>query len=621
MSSYSAHDSAPKNDATDGDGMPDGWEVRHGFDPLVNNDTDGIQGNGAGDDPDDDGLLNFDEYLNGSDPSNGDTDGDGVWDSAEVAQGSDPTNSSDNGQPPPPEDILELPFRIYGDWAAWEMTVEGRGPSDRRVFKLSTDAPGGSATVVRKLHKGNSYRLTMSWLGSGEYKDPHWYCWEAKIGGLPTQQAYGNPSSVDTAVRIPGAATTVAGEGWFADNAGGLLTAHVHMNDDDGGNVAEGLEAILYVPKVEFLESAGTRYNFSPSLGEEAAVDVKVIPASPEDGFPGVHFRLGIVRETAGGGEQEIDWLDVDDTPAYSRVRAVDFQQKRFTWNGVPNPSLFGNSAPQASGRDSFQGVSDSAVRILPAVTAGQPVPPPFVTAVAKIVSDSDQSTVCEARKRICIPQVVKITYEADAVTMIKAGCVISTNGVPTYLISPMSDAEWDTQRARILSIAQAHYNAVGANVRFVDANVTVAQPYSFLNMEYSAGSLGFAPGDYLNVVPNDSGTLCGYLESTALRYYDDNPSMVIPITRAEIGNLWGHVVAHECGHLFGLVAPGDVLDGSPEGTGGDVNGWHNKNPTGLYVMNPGGGTNLLMQVIGRMGPWSWKSRNARYLKFVLPKE
>ena len=136
---------------------------------------------------------------------------------------------------------------IYGDWAAWEMTVEGRGPSDLRVFKLSTDAPGGSATAVRKLHRGNSYRLTMSWLGSGEHRDPYWYCWEAKVGGQPGQQTY---QSYDSA-RIPGAATTVAGEGWFADNAGGLLTAHVCMNDNNGGNVAGGLEAILYVPKVE----------------------------------------------------------------------------------------------------------------------------------------------------------------------------------------------------------------------------------------------------------------------------------------------------------------------------------------------------------------------------------
>jgi hypothetical protein len=295
MSSYSAHDSAPKNDATDGDKLPDGWEVRHGFDPLVNNETDGIQGNGAGDDPDDDGLLNFDEYLNGCDPTNGDTDGDGVDDGDEAAQGSDPADASDNGRPPPPEDILELPFRIYGDWAAWEMTVEGRGPSDRRVFKLSTDAPGGSATAVRKLHKGNSYRLTMSWLGSGTHTDPYWYCWEAKIGGLPTQQAYGNPSSVDTAVRIPGAATTVAGEGWFADNADGLLTSHVHSNGDGSGNVAEGLEAILYVPKIvteTVATSPPNRARKTIGVGEE--VVLRVLPEG---------VIVSLWDRTQGGGD------------------------------------------------------------------------------------------------------------------------------------------------------------------------------------------------------------------------------------------------------------------------------------------------------------------------------
>ena len=147
--------------------------MAYGFDPVVNNDTDTIPDNGATDDPDNDGLSNFTEYLNGTNPFTPDTDGDGVSDGAEVVQGSDPKSASDNGQPPPPQDILELPFHIYGDWAAWEMTVEGRGPSDRRVFKLSTDAPGGSATAVRKLHKGNSYRLTMSWLGSGTHTDPY----------------------------------------------------------------------------------------------------------------------------------------------------------------------------------------------------------------------------------------------------------------------------------------------------------------------------------------------------------------------------------------------------------------------------------------------------------------
>ncbi|MFC1749398.1 hypothetical protein ACFL2V_11400, partial [Pseudomonadota bacterium] len=44
----------------DGDGMPDGWELQHGFDPL--DATDGTA------DADSDGINNADEYLQGSDP-------------------------------------------------------------------------------------------------------------------------------------------------------------------------------------------------------------------------------------------------------------------------------------------------------------------------------------------------------------------------------------------------------------------------------------------------------------------------------------------------------------------------------------------------------------------------
>jgi hypothetical protein len=119
--------------------------------------------------------------------------------------------ASDNGQPPPPEDILELPFHIYGDWAAWEMTIEGRGPSDHRVLKLNTDASGDAETVTNKLHRGNSYRLTMNWLGSGSHVNPYWYCWEAQVGGLPAQRTYQDYNGT----RIPGAAVTVVGDGWL----------------------------------------------------------------------------------------------------------------------------------------------------------------------------------------------------------------------------------------------------------------------------------------------------------------------------------------------------------------------------------------------------------------------
>jgi hypothetical protein len=93
-----ANGTDPKNDDSDNDGLPDGWEVKQDLDPNKPNGDNGAYG-----DPDHDGLTNRQEYEYGTDPHNPDTDGDGLPDGWEVKYNFDPTDpkgvNGANGNP------------------------------------------------------------------------------------------------------------------------------------------------------------------------------------------------------------------------------------------------------------------------------------------------------------------------------------------------------------------------------------------------------------------------------------------------------------------------------------------------------------------------------------------
>jgi hypothetical protein len=114
------------NDAdSDNDSMPDGWEVTYGLNPLYYYD--------AYSDTDGDGLKNKYEYTNGCNPTRSDSDGDGLsdykevytyhtkpyrWDTdgdgysdgEEIAAGTDPLRSSSHPTPPTNPDPIFVPW-------------------------------------------------------------------------------------------------------------------------------------------------------------------------------------------------------------------------------------------------------------------------------------------------------------------------------------------------------------------------------------------------------------------------------------------------------------------------------------------------------------------------------
>jgi Bacterial Ig-like domain (group 2). len=103
---------------SDGDGLPDDFELANGLNP--NNPIDALE------DTDGDGLSNFDEFGLGTDLNNNDTDGDGISDGEEVVAGADgfvtnPLLGDSDGD---------------GVWDGLEISV-GSDPNDSTSFDLA----------------------------------------------------------------------------------------------------------------------------------------------------------------------------------------------------------------------------------------------------------------------------------------------------------------------------------------------------------------------------------------------------------------------------------------------------------------------------------------------------
>ena len=81
----------PNRSDSDGDDLPDGWEVRHGLNPIDQVDAEG--------DADGDGLWNRTEYRVSSNPRSGDTDSNGRPDALDDTDGDLVPNVVEQGMP------------------------------------------------------------------------------------------------------------------------------------------------------------------------------------------------------------------------------------------------------------------------------------------------------------------------------------------------------------------------------------------------------------------------------------------------------------------------------------------------------------------------------------------
>jgi DNA-binding beta-propeller fold protein YncE len=132
---------APSQPDTDGDGIPDAYELANGLNP--NDPSDASQ------DPDFDGLTNLEEFQKGTDLRKADTDEDGVDDGPEVDAGTDPLDPTSFPIPEPAvtliPDLLEFENVMVDVVKDLEFTIQNTGEA---ILSGSVATSGAPFSVV-----------------------------------------------------------------------------------------------------------------------------------------------------------------------------------------------------------------------------------------------------------------------------------------------------------------------------------------------------------------------------------------------------------------------------------------------------------------------------------------
>ncbi|MFP6864869.1 MAG: discoidin domain-containing protein, partial [Roseibacillus sp.] len=239
----------------DNDGLSDIWEIANGTDPT-NPDTDGDGLNDGeeetnGTDPhsadsDGDGLSDGDEVnAHGTDPNNSDTDGDGSPDAQEIADGGDPNDPNDAG-------FFES-FSFDADDGGFTQEATGNTPipsahdAVRGTWPMEGDDSGPATNTI------TSPDITMPTTGGLQILLSHRYSIEAEWDGTALQfSRNGGPF-----VTIPIGAFTQNGYTFT-----GLIGNHVLSGEDGFNGVSPGYAAGTFITSVAEFGSAATGDTF-----------------------------------------------------------------------------------------------------------------------------------------------------------------------------------------------------------------------------------------------------------------------------------------------------------------------------------------------------------------------
>ncbi len=350
---------------------------------------------------------------------------------------------------------------------------------------------------------------------------------------------------------------------------------------------------------------------------------------------PEVFLEVEVGRDTATGW-QHLAWVDTDsETPGLQQRTAISRDTPpTISWNAKAT-----SSAPLADGLNTIRyNDSFSFLRALPAVSAGQYVPPPFVTIVSRTFDDHD-NLIREFSTTLAIPQYVQITWTSTALNALCQPIVYSFPGEgihPPTNITLFAGCTHNQSFDLLSQVVQFFRERIpnACSLIVVGPDTIVPQPHKTISIHsgFYVRPSGAVMRSYIGSTPREScherndspsgeaGVYIAAIREGMSSYYgkfraeegtvafepkNDWSSVSLPVPNASMAKFIALVALHEFGHTVGVT---------PSAVSNDTG--HNSCTCGIHHMDSGG-TRFMPMYFEPFWIMFWKPENAQYLESV----